>query len=104
MRNQLTSIRITHPISDSTIHVCDISHTLVGHPDHPHAEHPHQRQRREHQPQMELGDRRSGTRPLQRRVEEQRPEGDDHGQHVDQAEDLIAVGDSRLDGKHEAAR
>ena len=44
-----------------------------------------------------------GARPLQRRVDEQRAEGDDDGEHVEQPEDLVAGRDVE-DGEHGGER
>ena len=68
---------------------------VVRHADHPHAEHPDQHQGGQAEAQVPPGDLAAGPGADHRRVDEQRSEGGDDAEDVQQAEELVAGGDGR---------
>ncbi len=62
---------------------------------HPHPEDPQDGQRGEDEPHVHLGDRLRLTVALHPRIQEQRAERADGGEHVEQPEDLVGGGDGQ---------
>ena len=72
---------------------------VVRHADESHAEHPHEHEGGKAEAQVPPGDLGAGAGAQHRRVDEQRAEGGNHAEDVQQAEQFVAGGDGQ-DGEH----